>query len=649
MMLPSDSDHEKFKAHLSHSVTIGVVMLVLLLALAGIALAQAPNPPSDSLMNVSEGNGMLCCTSSIGDRVWDDADGDGVQDGGESGLNNIYIALFQDDGDAVFEPGADDNVVSYMNTAGDGDYDFTGLAAGDYWVSVYAGSVPSGYVLTTNNEPLLVNLGSGEDYNDADFGYRQLNGSTCVTIQRGTQGSVADAYIWATNPNYNGGTSNTLYTGLVGNGEKRSLLQFDLGVIPGGATIDSAAFYIYLLTSNHEIVRVHRITAAWTETGVTWNNFGDSFAPGTEGYFVSESTDFHQADVTQLVRAWVNGTYDNYGLLLEENLNDYDSYRSSEYSSVQYRPKLEVCYHEGTPTPTPTPSNPPHLETDKDAMPLPECQTAEVHLQVMGAGDPVTERRPLDVMIVLDRSGSMDDAGGTPPQPITDAKNAAKHLVDELDSSIDRVGLVSYADWATLDAGLTDDFQSVKNAIDALSTGGYTNIGDAVFKAQEELSNNGRPQAVPVIVLLSDGVANRSHAGDSCDTWPSTPTACTNDAINQAATAKSAGTVIYTIGLNLDNIGDEHGEDVENLARQVLQSMASSPANYYESPTSSELEGIFDDIANIITNVAGTDVVVTDILPPDVHYISGSAVPSPTIVSGQILTWNLGIIGITQT
>jgi hypothetical protein len=263
-------------------------------------------------------------------------------------------------------------------------------------------------------------------------------------------------------------------------------------------------------------------------------------------------------------------------------------------------------------------------------------------LRVSGAGNPVTERRPLDVMLVLDRSLSMSG------QPLTDAKNAAKLLVDQLNSTLDQVGLVSYSDWANLDAGLTNNFTAVKSAIDAMVASGYTNIGDAVYKAQAELNTHGRSGTVKVMVVLTDGVANRSHNGDWCDTWPTSPTACTNDAINQAAAAKSAGTVLYTIGLNLDEVEAQHpGSGV--LARQVLQAMATGPGYYYESPSSSELQGIFADIANIITNIAGSNVVVTDILPADVHYISGSAVPTPSSIVGQTLTWNLGIVGITQT
>jgi uncharacterized repeat protein (TIGR01451 family) len=221
-------------------------------------------------------------------------------------------------------------------------------------------------------------------------------------------------------------------------------------------------------------------------------------------------------------------------------------------------------------------------------------------------------------------------------------------LVDQLNPTLDRVGLTSYSDTATLNQGLTSNFTAVKNAIDGLSANGYTNIGDGVYVGQAELTAHGQSNSVKVMVVLSDGVANRSHGGAYCDTWPTSPTTCTNDAINQAAAAKTAGTVLYTIGLNLDGVEQQHpGSGV--LARQVLQTMATGPGYYYESPSSSELQGIFADIANIITNIAGSNVVVTDILPADVHYISGSAVPPPSSIVGQTLTWNLGIVGITQT
>jgi len=109
--------------------------------------------------------------------------------------------------------------------------------------------------------------------------------------------------------------------------------------------VDSAVVRLYLHTDNGQVVRVHQATAAWQETTVTWNNFGGSFALATEGYLISQSTGFHTVDLTPLVRQWVNGSAANYGVLLEQNFDACDVYKSSEYSTTSYRPRLTVCYH----------------------------------------------------------------------------------------------------------------------------------------------------------------------------------------------------------------------------------------------------------------------------------------------------------------
>ena len=290
---------------------------------------------------------VQCGTASLGDYVWYDTNGDGIQDADEIGLSDVSVRLFADDGDGIFEPGADDSLLKEMTTDGDGNYDFTHLAAGDYWVDVSDENASSGSVLTTNNDPLLVKLADGQNFDEADFGYQELANSTCVVIQRpgDTHEDVLDAYIWAASPDNNSGNSETLYTGMVGDGEKRSLLWFDLDGVPSGSVIDSAAFGIYVRSSQSQVVRAHRITNAWDETTVTWNNFNNGFANETEGYLLSDSSGFHYIDLTELVQGWWSGAYDNSGILLEENLDTYDTYKSSEYGTAAYRPELVVCYH----------------------------------------------------------------------------------------------------------------------------------------------------------------------------------------------------------------------------------------------------------------------------------------------------------------
>ena len=121
----------------------------------------------------------------IGDFVWLDIDGDGVQDGGsETGIGGVTINLYVDlNGNGIID-GAD-SIVATQTTNGSGGYLFTGVPAGTYVVDV-ATTNPSlaNLTLTTANDPKAVNLAGGEWRLDVDFGYRNLcvqtNGSPVV-------------------------------------------------------------------------------------------------------------------------------------------------------------------------------------------------------------------------------------------------------------------------------------------------------------------------------------------------------------------------------------------------------------------------------------------------------------------------------------
>jgi uncharacterized protein (DUF58 family) len=148
-------------------------------------------------------------------------------------------------------------------------------------------------------------------------------------------------------------------------------------------------------------------------------------------------------------------------------------------------------------------STTPYLEVGKSALPNPVSidEEATVTLTLTGAGVPIDERRSLDVILIIDRSGSMawDD-----PTRLSQAQDAAKVFIDILDSTRDRVGLVSFANSATLNIGLTDDFASVKSAIDTLSASGPTNMGDAIYTANDEFDDNGRTDAIRVEILQTE-------------------------------------------------------------------------------------------------------------------------------------------------
>lgn len=190
-------------------------------------------------------------------------------------------------------------------------------------------------------------------------------------------------------------------------------------------------------------------------------------------------------------------------------------------------------------------------------------------------------KQPLDVMIVMDKSGSM--SGGK----ITEAKKAASIFIDDLIQGVDRVGYVTYSDKATLVSGLNDTFSSVKEKIKTTKVGGATNIGGAIKFAHKEINKNKRNGVKHVIIILTDGAANVS------DLRGINP----NDyVLSQANLAKSEGVIIYTVGL---------GSDVNS---NLLSSAATVPDNYYYAPNESILSSIYLEIAAISCTAAPSEI-----------------------------------------
>ncbi|WP_437568000.1 DNRLRE domain-containing protein [Sorangium sp. So ce542] len=175
----------------------------------------------------------------------------------------------------------------------------------------------------------------------------------CVTIRRGLGGAVADATIWQVSPGWNDGASTTLTTGTGTGGVRRSLLRFDLAGVPASAEIASATLSLYQTYKiESSAVRVHRATAPWSESTVTWANFGGGghFDPAVEASFVTGgpggATGFRNVDVTALAQAWVSGAQGNHGVLIEDDAVTRSTLRSSESASAAERPALTVCYHD---------------------------------------------------------------------------------------------------------------------------------------------------------------------------------------------------------------------------------------------------------------------------------------------------------------
>ena len=119
-------------------------------------------------------------TGAIGDRVWADANGDGVQDPGEAGLGGVSVELVTAGPDGLFGTG-DDVVAATTTTNAAGNYIFDGLAAGAYVVRIP--TPPAGYTQTGDPDGTLdsrttqpIALAPGDVFVNADFGYAPQDG-----------------------------------------------------------------------------------------------------------------------------------------------------------------------------------------------------------------------------------------------------------------------------------------------------------------------------------------------------------------------------------------------------------------------------------------------------------------------------------------
>jgi len=271
---------------------------------------------------------------------------------------------------------------------------------------------------------------------------------------------------------------------------------------------------------------------------------------------------------------------------------------------------------------------PPYLEVDKYAAPstigqegsglAPEESTITLTVTGEGVGGDATA--PLDVMINIDCSGSMDwnDPSGL-------RKDGAKEFVDKLNSSRDQAGVVGYDGSVQLELGLTNDFDAVKDKIDECGNWGGTNFNNPLYRSIELLDAGKQSGSIPIIVFLSDGES-------------ATYTYYASD--GPAKDAADKGYVIYSIGL---------GSADDTPLRDMSDNTGGA---YFYAATAEDIADVFDEIAGEISGVAGTSVMVTDVLQDYINLEDNFTIEPDCITENAdgttTLEWSLGVIGIDE-
>ena len=280
--------------------------------------------------------------------------------------------------------------------------------------------------------------------------------------------------------------------------------------------------------------------------------------------------------------------------------------------------------------------------------------------------------KPLDIVMVLDASGSMDDpmGGGDSTKRIDALKNAANHFIDtiaEQNKSIEdaskqhQVAIVKFAgkktDWIgndtyrdgrysynysqtmqKLTACSGDGAMSLKYTVNSIKPAGATQA-DYGLELARDIS--GRKDAQKIVVFFTDGSPTSSR-----DFEP----AVARDAINTAKTIKSGGATIYTIGIfnGAKPDDDPTSNDTSNKNKFMHAVSSNYPeatssvshglfgkkwnvnfgnpiagASYYKSATNAaELDQVFKDISSAITSGKGFPTKVEGNNPNGSGYIT---------------------------
>jgi Flp pilus assembly protein TadG len=110
-------------------------------------------------------------------------------------------------------------------------------------------------------------------------------------------------------------------------------------------------------------------------------------------------------------------------------------------------------------------------------------------------------RRDVNIMIVMDRSGSLATSGACVP-----LKAAAVNFVAKFAEGRDNVGLVTFATSSRVDVPLTMSFKtSVTSTLNSVTCTGATNSSQALWEAYVELAGMAQAGALNVIVFFTDG------------------------------------------------------------------------------------------------------------------------------------------------
>lgn len=273
--------------------------------------------------------------------------------------------------------------------------------------------------------------------------------------------------------------------------------------------------------------------------------------------------------------------------------------------------------------------------------------TFNLTLDVTGGISSTTQKALVDVVFVLDVSGSMDDkiSQNSRTTKLQSARSAINTMVTSLSGNKDidaRYALVTFSgnwgyetyDDASVARSWTQNVNQFTSALNGTNADGGTNY-EAGLREANTLLGSKRANASTVVVFVSDGNPTFYYNDQGYTAGNGGSYDATAMSHAQAQVGAMSANFFFTVGVGKESEYDR----LENLKDSASEG---TTTGYYEGTNEGALQAAFDDIESKITYYRFSNVEITDVLSENVSLTENSTLQitvknkeGKTVISGD--------------
>ena len=242
----------------------------------------------------------------------------------------------------------------------------------------------------------------------------------------------------------------------------------------------------------------------------------------------------------------------------------------------------------------------------------------------------ITTYDKLDVVLVLDSSGSMGDNN-----KLTNLKGAARDLVNTLmNDGTNQVGVVEFGTNVKRIHQLTTNKNNINRFINRMSADGGTNVQQAVASANTILQDGKRDDAQQIVIILTDGIPTFfNYNGQRYGTGNTDDSVCVErgwmGCLKQMKPSEAAKTELDKLKSNnktadVYTIVFGNDEDAKNILATINPEQEKPLYKNYNALSGEDLKKMFQTIIEESVGRIGNNSVLTDIIPKEFKLTNAS-------------------------